>query len=215
MTALPPTLPSDADFELSGGRLCLDLANTVSWRKAADADDLLRSYAHLVAWARLAGLIDDARAEALLLAAGRRPSDAEVVLARAVALREAIHDAMHAVVETARVPPAAIEAINGELASGLPHARVVPAADGFAWGWDEGLADERALDRPLWAVARSAAELLVSDDLPRVRECAADRCGWLFMDTSKNKSRRWCDMATCGNRAKARRHYARTRGRSA
>ena len=58
---------------------------------------------------------------------------------------------------------------------------------------------------------RSAAELLTSPDLPLVRECAGYDCGWLFMDTTKNRSRRWCDMATCGNRAKGRRHYERRR----
>jgi len=64
----------------------------------------------------------------------------------------------------------------------------------------------------LWPVAHDAAELLASDQLPRLRECAADDCCWLFLDESKNRSRVWCDMRVCGNRAKARRHYARTRG---
>ena len=70
------------------------------------------------------------------------------------------------------------------------------------------------LDRVTWWVARSAAELMTSPDLPFVRECASYDCGWLFMDTTKNRSRRWCDMSTCGNRAKGRRHYERKRAAS-
>jgi predicted RNA-binding Zn ribbon-like protein len=63
----------------------------------------------------------------------------------------------------------------------------------------------------LWPVARSAADLLTSQEQSRVRECAASDCGWLFLDLSRNRSRRWCDMETCGNRTKARRHYARSK----
>ena len=74
--------------------------------------------------------------------------------------------------------------------------------------------DEGALDRPLWPVLRSAAALLTSDDIARIRECAAERCAWLFIDHSRNRSRRWCDMRDCGNRAKARRHYARAKARA-
>ena len=77
---------------------------------------------------------------------------------------------------------------------------------GFAWAAG---APGTPLRRPLWPVLWSAADLLTSDRLARVRSCGDPRCGWLFLDTSRNRSRRWCDMADCGNRAKARRHYAR------
>ena len=205
-------LPTDADFELSAGRLCLDLPNTLSRRPTADPVELLATFGHLLAWARLAGLVDEAEAARLLDEAARRPDEARRVLRRAHALREAIYDAAHAVVAGEPVPDAALATINAEVARAGAHARVVRAEDGFAWGWN---GDGPALDRPLWPVARSAAELLTSPELPLVRECAADDCAWLFVDTSKNHSRRWCDMAVCGNRAKARRHYARTRGRVA
>ena len=81
--------------------------------------------------------------------------------------------------------------------------------DQFAWGWT----DVDALDRPLWDVARSAIDVLTQDDLKRVKECpGADDCGWLFYDTSKNASRRWCSMEGCGSRVKMRHQYARKRG---
>ena len=84
-------------------------------------------------------------------------------------------------------------------------------------GWEEGLfrwswAEEEALDCMLWPVVRSAAELLNSDLLSRVRVCPADDCAWLFLDQSRNRSRRWCDMSTCGNRSKARRFREAQRG---
>ena len=212
MHAPAAALPTAADFELSAGRLCLDLPNTLSRRPTPEPVELLASYGHLLAWARLAGLVDEAGARALLDAAARRPDEARRVLRRAVALREAIYAAMHAVVDGEAVPDAALDVINAEAARANAHARIVRTDAGFGWGWD----DERAaLDRPLWPVARSAAELLTSSELPLVRECAADDCAWLFIDTSKNRSRRWCDMAVCGNRAKARRHYARAKKRVA
>ena len=90
------------------------------------------------------------------------------------------------------------------------HARIVSTKEGFKWDWSE----ELALDRMLWFIARSAADLLTSGNLDRVRQCGDEECGWLFIDTTKNRSRRWCDMTDCGNRAKARRHYSRLRASS-
>ncbi len=82
----------------------------------------------------------------------------------------------------------------------------MPTSAGYAWTWAD---DPNALDRMLWPLVRSAAELLVTGDLSRVRVCGGERCGWLFVDTSKNRSRRWCDMQDCGNVAKVRRFRTR------
>ena len=91
------------------------------------------------------------------------------------------------------------------------YSYMAPSTDGLAWGW----ADELALDRPLWPIARDAAELLTDREaLARVRLCAADDCDWLFVDLTKNHSRQWCDMKSCGNRAKARAYYRRHRAHS-
>jgi predicted RNA-binding Zn ribbon-like protein len=90
----------------------------------------------------------------------------------------------------------------------LTHLRVTPAKTGFTWTWHN---EPGALDVMLWPVVQSAGELLTSAQIVQVRECAGDTCSWLFLDTSKNHSRRWCDMKDCGNRAKAKRHYARSR----
>ncbi len=115
--------------------------------------------------------------------------------------------------------PADLEVLNRESTAALAHLRLVPASGstedaaagadeppGFTWSWADVEDDLASL---LWPVARAATDLLTSCDLARVRECADDSCGWLFMDMSRNGSRRWCDMADCGNRAKARRYRER------
>jgi predicted RNA-binding Zn ribbon-like protein len=78
-------------------------------------------------------------------------------------------------------------------------------AGGYALSWP----DSAELDRMLWPLATSALSLLLSEEVGRIKECAADDCHWLFLDSSRNQSRRWCDMKACGNRAKARHYYHR------
>jgi predicted RNA-binding Zn ribbon-like protein len=92
------------------------------------------------------------------------------------------------------------------LAETMIHTQLVPKGKCCEWSW---IAQDDVLDRMLWPVIRSAADLLTSQDLWSVKICASDSCNWLFLDTSKNQSRRWCDMKSCGNRAKVHRHYER------
>ncbi|CAA9573212.1 MAG: hypothetical protein AVDCRST_MAG88-2547, partial [uncultured Thermomicrobiales bacterium] len=140
---------------------------------------------------------------------GRHPVATGVVLAHALVLREAIFRVFAAIAHDR--PPATddLDALSGAWADALPHARLRDTAAGFDWRWS----GEAALERPLWPVVQSAVTLLTTQDLTRVKVCAStDSCGWLFLDTSRNRSRQWCDVAYCGNRARARRHYARTKG---
>jgi predicted RNA-binding Zn ribbon-like protein len=195
------------DFSLSAGRLCLDFANSLDDRLTPSPREWLRSYAHLLAWAGQAGLVTDRQAGRLGDEAARRPEAAAEVLARAVTLREAIYRTFLALADQP-FAAADLDTLNAELAVGMGRARVAPAEGGFVWGWAD---DESALDRLLWPIARSAAELLTGDELDQVRVCGAGDCNWLFMDTSRNRSRRWCEMSTCGNRAKARRYQQRKR----
>lgn len=200
-----PNLLADSR-QFIGRRLCLDFANTVGSRADEHPNDHLGGYADLVAWGRQAGILTGEEARRLDREGARRPADAAAALERALAAREAIYRIFSA--RAAGRPPdeADLDTLNAALARALARARLVAAGGGFAWGW---AVDAAALDRPLWPVVRSAADLLTSDELPRVRGCAEETCGWLFLDTSRNRSRRWCDMQDCGNRAKARRHYAR------
>jgi predicted RNA-binding Zn ribbon-like protein len=201
---------SIATLSLLGGNTCLDFVNTLDPRTGAQPHEYLSSYADLVAWSqRAAGLPDDT-ARQLLQAAARRPIDAAAVLLQAIELREAIYGIFVAVADRAAVSAgsADLKRLNRALSQMMTHARIVPTARGFVWGWN---ASPQTLGQLLWPVTQSAADLLTSEDLGRVRACASASCGWLFLDTSKNRSRRWCSMEACGNRAKARRHYARQR----
>jgi predicted RNA-binding Zn ribbon-like protein len=109
------------------------------------------------------------------------------------------------VIDSRRAARADIEVLERELSNARDHERLSPSARAFVWTWD----DPNALDRVLWEVSRSAAELLTSDELSKLRLCGGDDCGWMFLDTSRNRSRQWCDMRDCGNRAKVRRFRER------
>jgi predicted RNA-binding Zn ribbon-like protein len=197
-------------FELTGGRPCLDLANTLSSRTSPAPRDLLANYRDFLAWGEQAGLLNREEARRLKARARRRPREAEAALKRAIVLREAVFSVFSAIAG-GRVPPApALEAVNATLPSALGRLRINRRGTTFTWGWSE----DTDLDRVLWPVAYSAAELLASPERARVRECAAPGCAWLFLDRSRNRSRRWCDMAVCGNRAKARRHYREWKART-
>ena len=196
--------------ELVGGALCLDFVNTVDPRHAAERFDYLSEYRALVAWARHAGAIEVAAASRLLRRAARQPSAAKDVLRRAIRLREELYRIFASAMARRAPPRDAFDRLNRELGWAIAAARLTRSRDGFVLQWG----DERPrLDQVLLPVIRSAVDLLVDGPLGRVRECPGPgNCGWLFIDLSKNGSRRWCDMRTCGNRAKAHRHYTRIRG---
>jgi predicted RNA-binding Zn ribbon-like protein len=207
-----PTGTEEFQFDLSGGRLCLDFANTVSGDRHGAARERLAAYADLLAWARQSGAIDPAHARRLLAEARRRPADAEEVMGEAIALREALFRAFTAHAERRDPPAADVARISSSVARAFSHRRLDCCEGGLALGWDDA---PGALDAPLWRVAASAAEVLTSRaELDRVRVCGlhdTHECSWLFMDATKGRTRRWCSMTACGNKAKARRHYAKTR----
>ncbi len=194
-------------FELSGGSLCLDFANTVDARLSAEPQERLGDYGDLVRWGVQSETLTAGQARRLLAAAEREVGRAAAVLRRAHELREAIFEVFSARAREAQPAAAAIDTLNKELPKALTRLRLVEDGADYRTEWE----GEGALDRMLWPVVRSAAELLTSDELGRVRECAADNCAWLFLDRSKNRSRRWCDMAVCGNRDKVRRFRQRSR----
>jgi predicted RNA-binding Zn ribbon-like protein len=197
-----------SSLKLLGGRLSLDFVNTADWHASDHPVEFLTSYSDLVTWSQRVGILTDHQTQRLLKEAARRPVDATVVLERAIALREAIYRIFSAI--SHERPPQATDlaTFNAELSEALAQSRIVSTVEGFAWDW-AGAGDP--LDQMLWPVMHDAADLLTSEELYRVGQCADDRCGWLFLDTSRNRSRRWCSMEDCGNRAKVRRHYERKR----
>ena len=194
-------------YSFVGGNLSIDFTNTVNSRWSGEVRDKFSGYPDLVAWSRQAGVIQEAEALRLLKEAERKPNAAKEALTEAIELREVIYRVFEAVALERTPAGADVEVFNRKLAEAMTHARIEPLQDGFAWRWEES----HALDRMLWPIARSAADLLTSRELGRVKTCGSDDCGWLFLDTSRNGSRRWCDMSDCGNRAKARRHYHRVK----
>jgi predicted RNA-binding Zn ribbon-like protein len=199
-------------FHLSGGRVFLDFANTVSWRTGAQPIDRLRDYGDFVEWARQARLIGAREASALERQARRRPRQASAALRRVRALREAIYDVFTALAGRHRPDAAAVDLLQREFRRALRHLGLAVRPRGFAVTW---VASTDAPTRLLGLVARAAAESLVADDLTRLRVCRSPRCGWVFLDTTRSATRRWCAMSVCGNRAKAQRHYRRRRSRPA
>jgi predicted RNA-binding Zn ribbon-like protein len=198
-------------LKLKAERLCLDFANTVAWHASPQPIEALTSYAELVNWAEGIGLLVERRAQDLRREAERRPEEAAAVLDRARVTREAIYHLLSAHAHGQAGQAADVAMLNQAHAEAMPHARLSLTPEGFAWDWAS--ADASALEQMLWPVVQSAVDLLTSPELNRVGQCADDRgCGWLFLDMTKNRSRRWCDMRDCGNRAKARRHYAKRKG---
>ena len=199
MQETPPT------FELSGGTLCLDFANTWSDRDRPETDNF-RGYPDLLAFALQTGLLTSGEKARLAGRADQDPQAAEEALASGRSLREALYGILSAIA-AAREPEAAdLERLNAALPEAFSRLRLENRGSDFVWTW---AASEDSLAAPLWPILRSAAELLTSEDRNQVRECAGTACTWLFLDRSRNRSRRWCSMETCGNRAKAHRHYRR------
>jgi predicted RNA-binding Zn ribbon-like protein len=199
-----------ATFTLRGGHLALDFANTVGWHAREEQNEYLTSYARVLDWARQTGVLTPEQADRLSAAANGDPETANDALVAIVAVREAIYHLFSALAAEQPLPDDALATLNATLADALGHLRLAANAAGAAWIWVD---DGEALDRPLWPVVRAASELLTSPDRARVRECAGVGCGWLFLDTSRNGGRRWCDTRDCGNRERVRRHYARQKGR--
>lgn len=190
-------------LEIAGGLPCLDFVNTVGWRATDEPEERLHSYMDLLHWSERTGIVSRAHSGRLQRLASERERAAKKVLLQARTLRETLFRLLTAF-RTGR-PPAGgdLEAMNEALARMPARRRIAHRRRGFTWDLEDG----NRLDVVLWTVLWSASDLLVGNEPSRVKSCAGKGCGWLFYDTSRNRSRRWCSMSDCGNRAKARRHY--------
>ncbi len=205
---------TDAATELPdrvGGRLALDFLNTVDPRHATDRREYLGSYERLLAWAAATGTVDRATVGRLRAAADQEPAAAAAALRRVRDYREALYRVVAAALAERPVQDADLALVNAVLREATVHHVLLP---GDAGGVRDGWLSAGGLDEMLWPVAVDAWDLLTEPVLARVKECPGDvgACGWLFVDTSRSGTRRWCDMRTCGNRAKVRAHYSRARG---
>ncbi len=198
------SLKDVTQLERVGGHDALDFANTVSWRHQPREIDYLRQYHSLMAWSRQTGFLSAREAKSLRHLAGRFPRKAAAALARARALREAIFSIGRAITRNAAPPPDAVATLHAARIQALHHATFVPARRAR---WAPRWGAERDFDRPWWPVATAFASLLENPGLHPLGICP--ECSWLFLDSSRNRSRRWCSSGDCGNRARGRRFRAR------
>ena len=201
-------IQAEFEFDLTGGQLALDLANTVSRRgDPIRRKDHLQNYRDLLAFARQSAVISPRKAGELLAYAERHEAQARRSFQQAIKLREAAYEVFAAIAQGKSPAAEELSVISNFAREALQHRSLARLNGGYRWEWQ---AQEGApLDRIVWPMAQAAADLLTSDEIGVVRWCEAPDCEWLFLDHSRNRSRRWCDMTTCGNREKARRHYQR------
>ena len=200
---------SEDSYDFEAGDLSLDFANTSNWHASEHPEESLHSYSDLLAWGKAAGLLSPELAHRLTRLAQEHPDVAERAFHAAIQTREAIYRIFSNRHAGKPVSDKDLFELNALVHEAIPHRQLVPIDDHFRWEWKP---EGREPDLILWEVAFAATELLTSDKVGWVRECEDDRgCGYLFLDLSKNHSRRWCSMESCGNRAKARRHYSRSK----
>jgi predicted RNA-binding Zn ribbon-like protein len=192
----------DAPFRYVGGDVSLDLVNTVDWTDRGLESDRLTSYSRLIEWARGAGVFGAAEERRIRQAAEDHPRRAATSFASALEARDVLHRIFLAVARD-RVTENDLDAFNTLLAVATPQLRVVRKSGGqLEQGW---AAFGESLDSIQWMAVWAAAELLFSSDVAKVRVCAGEDCGWLYVDRSRNGLRRWCEMEVCGTTAKNRR----------
>jgi len=203
-----------APFQLLASHPALDFVNTLDNRFVAGGPcELLNEYSDLLAFAQQSALVDARQADALMKRS--ESAAAAKALRRARELREAFAAVLYATEDKDRSPPAAcLEVLQRHFREAQNHQELAwrrtgtgkDAAWQAQWHWGRFETD---LELPIWALATSTMSLLTSDAMEHVHACNSETCRWVFLDTSKNHSRRWCDMKICGNRMKARRFQAR------
>jgi predicted RNA-binding Zn ribbon-like protein len=192
---------------LAGGHPALDFVNTLAGLRSTGPlprDEHLHSYGDLLTFGLRTGTLSEEAAARLAREARLRPADAEAALGAALDLRALIEDAFRPLAEGDRPEEHLLGELRDADGAALRRAELVAAGAGYHWGWS---ADTRELEAPLWPLAHGAVELLKSESLERLKGCG--RCRWLYLDLSKNRSRRWCSMAHCGTDAKVRSLRAR------
>ncbi len=180
------------------GHPVLDFCNTRAAWCAPAPKEYLKSHAHLTVWAGANGLLPAAEVPRLRRAAHRSAGPAAEVVDRAIRFRSALYAVL--------VGPAAPEdwaAVNAEVARAGAAVRLAPG-EPASWTFADS-----GLESPLLPIVWAAAGLLTTPAATAVDACPSHDCGWLFANPTGR--RRWCSMALCGNRAKARRHARRTR----
>jgi predicted RNA-binding Zn ribbon-like protein len=182
-----------------GGSLALDFVNTVG-NRLGNSREYFTSISDVTRWARLAGLISPRSVLSIKASS----------LGAVIAVREELYATFRPAAVGSPIPREALKRLNQHLAEVSQRRRIAPGAKEFVWTWDPHISEPEYLLGP---ILFDAADLLTSGKFKRIKQCADDACGWLFIDRSQTGKRKWCSMADCGNRYKARRFYRRQRGK--
>jgi predicted RNA-binding Zn ribbon-like protein len=193
-------------LELVGGAPCLDFANTVNSRQTPEHDYLMQ-YPDLIGWANKLGILSSTQTSKLQKRAKQNGGDAESALDAARTLRELLYRLFSNAAKGSEPDKKDMETFVAVYGKSISHAQLTKDDNHYIAKWNV----VETFDTVLWPIIHSAGELLLSDELGQVKECPG--CGWLFLDTSKNQSRRWCSMNTCGARDKMRRYHKRQRAK--
>jgi predicted RNA-binding Zn ribbon-like protein len=181
------------------GHPALEFCNTLAGWDAPPGSDYLTSYDHLAVWSGYVGLVAADHVARLRATSQLRPAEADSVLTRARQVRADLYEVL-----TLGSAGRSFDQLADEIQAAGAQLRLQRRGGGVVRRIDP----KAGLDAPLVAALWSSSELLVSPDRLRVRACPGHGCGWLFIN--RTGRRRWCMMATCGNRAKARRYAERT-----
>jgi predicted RNA-binding Zn ribbon-like protein len=185
------------------GDFALDFVNSkVMDTRVVPFYDLFSDYEHIVLWFRHLQVLTDEEVERLCQLAKQDPEKAQNAYIKITSLRDANYRILTAIAHQQEPGAKDIDTLNQNLSEAMKNRKLISTPVGFTWAWEKS---DDSLDWMAWPVAHSTAQILASDQVQRIREC--NGCYWIFMDTSRNGMRRWCDMKTCGNRAKAHRHY--------
>ena len=197
-------------FNLLAGHPALELVNTLDLRFSTDARDLIPTYGDLLRLTAQLHLLSEQQARKL--ARSVEAQDAKRALAGTVELREALAAVFYGHIEGRKPPARQLEILEKHFHAAAAHRGLRADESHLVWSWSSA---EQSPEIPLWKLAQAASDLLLSTDAELVKHCGDPTCRWLFLDVSKNHTRRWCDMKTCGNRMKARRHQERYQGSEA
>jgi predicted RNA-binding Zn ribbon-like protein len=194
-------------YDFDAGDLSLNFANTEDWHASKEPLENLKSYTDLVDWGVKAGLVSSDLADRLRQFAIDMPDDANQSYQQAIHFRETLYRIFVHHAARLPIPEADLVLLNDMACQAMGRLKLTFDGKAFQWKFP---ADFQGVNLILWPIARAATDLLTSNQAAHIRKCEDDRgCGYLFIDQTKNHSRRWCSMESCGNRAKARRHYSR------
>jgi len=188
--------------------LCLNYANTLSWRGSGAPAETLHSLADILHWSEQIGVVQPTGAQQLRRWSRDHKAQAAEIFTEAIAIREVVFQIFSAVAVGASVRAKDFMVLKAALVEAPSRSDLARVASRYGWFLDQGQPSAASVLAP---VVWSAGDLMLNAPTRPIRRCANQECLWLFIDQSKNGTRRWCDMNSCGNRAKARRHYAKIR----